>query len=63
MPQFDWTALIGQLGASAIFAAALVIVVKAFYDHLIEDQKVMRERIAFLEAKLDKLEGTVRTLQ
>lgn len=63
MPQFDWTALIGQLGASAIFAAALVVVVKAFYDHLIEDQRVMRERIAFLEGKIDKLESSVRSLQ
>lgn len=63
MPQFDWTALIGQLGASAIFAAGLVVVVKAFYDHLIEDQKVMRERIAFLEAKIDKLESAVRSIQ
>lgn len=63
MPQFDWTALIGQLGASAIFAAALVVVVKAFYDHLIEDQRVMRDRISYLEAKLDKLETSVRTLQ
>lgn len=63
MPQFDWTALIGQLGASAIFAAALVVVVKAFYDHLIEDQRVMRERIAFLEAKIFSMENDIKTLR
>ena len=63
MTQFDWTAVVGQLGASAIFAAALVVVVKKFYDHLMEDQKVMRERITFLEAKLDKLETTVREIR
>lgn len=63
MEQFDWTALVGQLGASAIFAAALVVVVKAFYNHLIDDQKVMRERIAFLEAKLDRLDTQVQTMR
>lgn len=63
MPQFDWTALIGQLGASAIFAFALVVVVRAFYEHLLDDQKVMRERIAYLEAKLDKLDADIKSLR
>jgi|WetSurMetagenome_2_1015567.scaffolds.fasta_scaffold1303432_1 hypothetical protein len=63
MPNFDWTALVGQLGASAIFAAALVVVVRAFYNHLLDDQKVMRDRISYLEAKLDKLEERVTSIR
>lgn len=63
MPTFDWTALVGQLGASAIFAAALVVVVRAFYNHLMDDQKRMIDRITYLEAKVDRIEGRVNTLQ
>lgn len=62
MTEFNWSALLGQLGASAIFAVALAFVVKKFYEHLMDDQKVMRDRIAYLEAKLDKLETQVKTM-
>lgn len=55
--------LIAQLGASGIFALALVVVVKAFYNHLLDDQKVMRDRIAYLEAKLDKLDERMNSIR
>lgn len=59
----DIQGLLGQLGASAIFATALIVVVREFYNHLMQDQQIMRERIKFLEDKVDKLESAVRAFR
>lgn len=55
--------LIGQLGASGIFALALAYVARAFYNHLLDDIQVMRQRIAALECKLDDLHKSIQAMR
>lgn len=48
--------LLGQLGASGIFAAATVIIAKAFYQHY-------EEEIKYLRCKVDALEQELRAVK
>lgn len=52
--------LIAQLGAAGIFAAATVVIAKAFYQHYEDEIKYLRGRIDCLEEKLSQVSAKLR---
>lgn len=52
--------LIGQLGASGIFMAGIVIVAKAFYQHYEEEIKYLRCKVDALEQELRGFKASLK---
>jgi len=52
MAETELISLIGQLGASGIFAAAIVVLAKTFYQHYEDEIKYLRSKVDELEKQL-----------
>lgn len=62
MPVQDILPIIGQLGASGIFAAALVAVWRNYEKHLTDEITYLRQRVECLETEVTKLRNlTINT--